>query len=173
MTNETTQAAVESTELVNDIQHVATPAKKTAPKKVAKKTAKKAPAKAAKKTEVKGKKTPAKKATKAAPAAKAEKNGEAGGLRKPQIRILLALLKKPQQTRVQLSASAPVDQAACVEYIGSPKEEVRLANDVKHFPSLVSLKLVKQEQVDIDGKDVIVYSLTAAGKKEAEKNKGK
>lgn len=166
MTNETTTpvAAVSETREAAELS----PAKQvSSPKKASKKSAKKAPAakKVSKKAETK--KT-AKKGTKTAPAAK---NGKPEGLRKPQVRILLALLKKDQQTRVQLSSSAPVDQAACVEYIGSPKEEVRLANDKKHFPSLLSLKLVKQEQLDINGKDTIVYSLTAPGKKEAEKAK--
>lgn len=167
MTNETTQAAVEVTESAVAVE--ATPAKKTAPKKVAKKAAKKAPAKAAKKTEVKGKKTPAKKATKAAPAAKAEKNGKAPkveGLAKPQVRILQLLSKGQELTRAEIAEKAPVDNAFCTTWIGSLDPAKREANEQKRgIKSLLTLKHVIAKQYDVNGKDVTYYSITPAGKK--------
>lgn len=108
---------------------------------------------------------------------KTETNGHVGrtkkeGLRGPQVRILKALAKAAQGnqkdlTRAQIAKLAPVDQAACVEYLGSHKEEVRIANDAKHFPSLVSLGLVRfgKEQ---EGNGVS-YEITATGKKVADK----
>lgn len=117
------------------------------------------------KTEVK--KTVAKTAQKAD--AKASTSGKPG-LRKPQYRILKCLAKSPKPlTRAQIAEKAPVDQAACVEYIGSHDGDIRKANDAKHFPSLVSLGLVKHEQHDVDGRDVVVYMITAKGKAVSEK----
>ncbi len=113
---------------------------------------------------------PAKKApAKATKTVKAEPK-KVEGLRKPQIRLLEALKKagKPL-SRAQAAEKAEVDQAACVEYIGSSNPEIRKSNDAKHFPSLISLGLVKHEQHDIDGKDVVVYSITAKGKEKLEK----
>lgn len=109
----------------------------------------------------------AKKTTKAAaPKEKAKKDG----LRKPQVRILAALARnKAALTRSQIAEKAPVDAAACVEYIGSADEAVRKANDVKHFPSLISLGLVKIEQRDVDGTDTILHTITAKGRTELEK----
>jgi hypothetical protein len=88
-----------------------------------------------------------------------------GSLRKPQVRILQCLFKAGKElTRAQIAVKAPVDPAGCVEWIGSHDPDKRAANDVKHFPSLVTLDFIKQEQHDVDGKDVIVYLLTAKGK---------
>lgn len=82
-------------------------------------------------------------------------------LRKPQLRILAALSKsKTPMSRKDISTAAPVDQACCVEYIGSPDDAIRKANDLKHFPSLVSLGFVKQAI----GDGPAVYSITAKGK---------
>lgn len=113
------------------------------------------------KTEAKA--STAKKST-PAPAAKKE------GLRAPQVRILKALAKagKPLP-RKTIAEKAPVDQAACVEYLGSHDDSIRKANDVKHFPSLVTLGLVKCEIQDVDGRDVVVYSVTAKGRDAAKK----
>lgn len=116
------------------------------------------------------KKTAAPKATKKAAAPKkAEKNGKPaakkGGLRKPQVRILRAVLKNPKGlTRSQIAEKAPVDVATCVEYVGSSDPAIRKANDVKHFPSLISLGFVKAEQHDVKGKDVVIYTITEKGK---------
>lgn len=87
------------------------------------------------------------------------------GLRKPQVRILSALsASKKALSRQQIAVKAPVDAAACVEYIGSHDPVKREANDKKHFPSLISLGLVKAEQHDVEGRDTVVYSITAKGK---------
>lgn len=133
---------------------------------------KKAPAKKAAPKKAPAKKSPAKKATKAK--AKAERNGapraKKDGLRKPQLRILSALKKSSRpMTRTDIAKKAPVDQAACVEYIGSHDPDVRKANDSKHFPSLITLGLVKAEQHDVDGRDTVMYSLTAKGRQALEK----
>lgn len=111
------------------------------------------------------KKTTTQKTTPASKKSTSEKD-----LRKPQYRILKALAKSSKPlTRGQISEKAPVDVASCVEYMGSPDATIRKANDAKHFPSLITLGLVKQEIEDRDGRDVVVYSITAKGKAESAK----
>jgi hypothetical protein len=167
MTNETPVAAVESTELVNDIQHMITPAKKTAPKKAAKKTAKKA-APAAKKSPKKAdKKVPAKKAAKASPApkAKAEKkepkaNGKAsGGLGKPRTAILETLSKyQDGLTRNQISEKTGIN-SGFTSLLGHIEADKREDN------SLAKEGYIKIQVQDIDGKNVTLYVITAKGRK--------
>jgi len=61
-------------------------------------------------------------------------------IRKPQLRILAYLAKqKRPSTRKQIADGAPVDTAMCTEYLGSDNDAIRLKNDAKHFPSLVTL----------------------------------
>ena len=113
-------------------------------------------------------KTTAKKTTvapKTTPATPAKKKD---GLRKPQVRIIKAMAKTSKAlTRKEVASKSKVDQASLVEYLGSPDAAKRVANDKKHFKSLISLKFVKQEEYDIDGRNTILYSITAAGKKAA------
>lgn len=116
------------------------------------------------------------KAPKAPKAEKVEKPTKANppaakktGLRTPQVRILTCLAKaKTALTRKEISEKAPVDLAFCTEYVGSNDPERRAKNDLK-FPSLITLGHVKAEQHDVDGKDVIRYSITAKGRKALEK----
>jgi len=143
---------------------IATPAKKPTPKPkkeapAAKKDAKPSP-KPAKKTAP---------AAKEAPAAKPEAKAKpATGIRKPQARILVALSKsKAPLTRSQIATNAPVDNAACVEYLGSHNEETRKANDVKHFPSLLTLGLIKFGPTEDSG--TVTYAITAKGTAELAK----
>ena len=159
----------------------ATPAPKAAAnpvKKVAKSAPPKATAKAAapKATPVKKVATPS--APKSAPAKKAETAAKAAteggkakkdGLRKPQIRVLQALAKKDGLTRAQIAERGNVDLAMLNSYIGAHNEEVRAANDAANFPCLLTLKMVRDEVHDVDGKDVVHYSLTALGRKAVEK----
>ena len=106
-------------------------------------------------------KTETKKPTRKTPTKKKEDTT----LRRPQVRILAALAKdKRAMTRQQLADKASVDYAGCVEYLGSYDPTKRKANDKKHFPSLVSLGHVKAEQHDVDGRVVVVYSITPKGK---------
>lgn len=149
MSNETQTAPVETK---------AAP-KRVAKKKASKKVAKKTPA--AKKTaKAAAKKKPTKKASSKAPVKKVE------GLRKPQVRILEFLSKcKGGQDRKTIAAKAPVDYATLTEYVGSANPEKRAENDTKHFPSLITLKYVKVEKEDVDGKDVLLFSITALGRK--------
>ncbi len=136
----------------------AAPAKKPAPKPKA------APA-------------PKKPVSKPAPKAKADAkpptNGHAkagGGLRGPQVRVLVALSKSNKPlTRVQIADKAKVDQAALVEYVGSADKARREANDKKHFPSLLSLGLVRADDAEVDGREVVVYQVTAKGRTAASK----
>jgi DNA-binding MarR family transcriptional regulator len=126
---------------------------------ILKKAAKKAPVKkAAPVKEAPATKKVAKKAT------DTQAPKEKSGLRKPQIKILLTLAKKDEVTRAQLAEKAGVDTAGMVEWMGSLNPEKRAANDVKHFPSLLTLGLVKAEQHDVDGKDTVLYFLSAKGK---------
>ena len=93
------------------------------------------------------------------------------GLRKPQVRILQALdaSRGNPLTRPQIAAKARVDYASLTEYIGAHDDVVRIKNDELYMPSLRSLKLVKVEQHDVDGKDTVVHTITAAGVKAAAK----
>lgn len=113
-------------------------------------------------------KTPkGKKSAKVAP--KASANGHVkSDLRKPQLRILKALEKKSPMSRVDISKKAPVDVAACVEYIGSHDDAVRKANDKKHFPSLITLGYVRFANSEDEAAQA--YELTANGRKRAAKD---
>lgn len=145
-------------------EKIVPPTTKTPTKKPAAKTSAKPAAKPAPKASTNGK---AAKGT-AKPATSVKKKDD-NGLRKPQVRILAALAKTGRpMTRVELAKAAPVDQATCVEYLGSADPEKRKANDVKHFPSLVSLGYVKQIMDDQDGSTVWVHTITATGKKALE-----
>lgn len=121
---------------------VATKSKKVAPKPVAK---------------AKGKA-----AAKKAPVTRAKKEG----LRKPQVRILQCLSKGKEMSRADISEKAPVDVAACVEYLGSDDAAVRKANDAKHFPSLISLGFVthKAYPTEAGGEGPTMYQITAKGR---------
>lgn len=91
-----------------------------------------------------------------------------GDLRKPQVKILQFLSKSGETAnRARISKMAKVDQAGCTEWIGSKNPEVREENDRKHFPSLISLGLVKETSEE-DSRS-IVYSATAKGKRVAAK----
>lgn len=92
------------------------------------------------------------------------------GLRAPQIRILQALSKsKTPLNRAEIASQAPCDVASLTEQLGSLDEAKRLVNDVKHFPSLLSLGFVKSDT----GESGVVYSITANGRKALEKAAGK
>jgi DNA-binding MarR family transcriptional regulator len=150
---------------MSDATTAAAPVAATAAAAPVKKVVKKAVKKAATKKAVK-KVATKKAATKTAPPVKTAP-AKKDGLRKPQMRILIALAKKDALTRTEISTKATVDLAALVEYLGSHDPAKRQENDVKHFPSLISLGLVKPSQHDEGGKDVIRYNLTAAGRKKA------
>lgn len=157
MSDENTTAEVETTTVTTDL-----PATNGTPKAPKAKASKPAPKKAAVKKVAK----PAPKAApKAAPKSKAAPTKTSTDLRKPQIRILACLSKNSKPlSRAAIAEKAPVDVASCVEYLGSHDKETRLANDKKHFPSLVTRGYVSHEEIDQDGRDVVVYSITAKGR---------
>lgn len=149
---------VEGVAVVPVAQVVKQATKKAVKKAVAKKVVKKVAPKA---TEKVVKKTGGKQEAASEPRAKKD------GLRKGQERILKLLAKSSKPlTRALISEKAPVDVAACTEYLGSSNDEKRLENDVKHFPSLVSLKYIKAEVQEEGG---TVYIATASGKAAAAK----
>jgi hypothetical protein len=87
-------------------------------------------------------------------------------LRAAQVRILAALAKADAPlTRREIAEAAPCDTAGLTEWIGSSDPEKRKANDEKWFPSLLSRKLISAKDTDA----VTVYSVTARGRKVAEK----
>ncbi len=86
-------------------------------------------------------------------------------LRQPQIRILKALAKNGELSRAELAAKAPVDKAACCEFIGSEDKATRLKNDKKHFPSLLTLGFVISALADEGG--AVRYAITAKGREAA------
>lgn len=168
-------------------ESISTPATVAKPKKVRKAKAKpEAATTETKETEMVAAKTPVKKpATKAAvkpakaapvktkpaapaPVAKAEKPEFRS---KPQIRILLCLLKATKPLpRKEIAIKAPVDLSFLTEYLGSDNMEIRTKNDAK-LKSLQTWGYVKAT-VSKDETDVTVYELTANGRKMAEKLKG-
>jgi hypothetical protein len=84
-------------------------------------------------------------------------------LRKGQVRILRCLSKSGRpMDRKTISKKAPVDQASCVELIGSPDKATRVANDKKHFPSLISLGYVEAEYPE---EGPALHAITASGRK--------
>jgi hypothetical protein len=90
------------------------------------------------------------------------KNTEATTLRKGQVRILRCLSKASgPMDRKTIAAKAPVDLASCVELIGSPDKATRVANDKKHFPSLIGLGYVDVEHPE---EGPAVHSITAKGR---------
>lgn len=101
--------------------------------------------------------------------AKKSEKKKKGGLRTAQVRILKLLSKKDLLPRNIIAEKAPVDVANCVELIGSHDPDKRAANDVKHFPSLITLGLVRAEQHDVKGRDTILYRITPKGKSEVAK----
>jgi hypothetical protein len=126
---------------------------------------------ATKKTQAPAKETKGKKpAAKAAPSTNGHTPREKKeGLRGPQVRILQALKKSTDgMTRNEISSKANVDLASLSGYIGS-YDPARRANDDQKLMSLLSLKYVKVEKRDIDGKDTHITSITASGRKALEK----
>lgn len=70
-------------------------------------------------------------------------------------------------TRTEIADKAPVDVAMCTEYLGSDDETKRKQNDAKHFPSLLTLGLIKAfppAVVEEAGRQGSTYQITAAGK---------
>lgn len=100
--------------------------------------------------------------TKPAPKKTESKKETNPGLRKPQIRILAALSKGKPMTRAMIAEKSPVDVASCVEYLGSHDPDVRKANDTKHFPSLITLGLVKFANGEEFGG--VTYEISAKGR---------
>lgn len=117
-------------------------------------------AKAVKGHKAKTAKTAPDKAT-TAPAPKQTAPKSAPGLRAAQLRVLAALVKADAPlTRKQIADAAECDLAGLTEHVGSSDAEKRKANDAKHFPSLLSLGMVKA--ADKDG--VTTYTVTAKGR---------
>lgn len=123
--------------------------------------------KAAKKTTAKAKTGKATKKTTKAPVARAKKEG----IRNPQVRILKLLAKSSKPLdRATISAKAEVDSAFCSQYLGRLDADKRAAADKTYgFPSLITLSAIKAEKHDVDGKDTVVFSITATGRKLLEK----
>lgn len=139
-------------------------------------TTKKIPTMAKTATATKSVTPKAPKTTTPAKAASTNGNGKVGtpkkdGLRSAQVRILqfLAKHKGEHASRKLIAEKAPCDLAFCTEFLGSDDTAKRQHNDTKQggFPSLVTLGLVKT--LTIEGERGTCYSITAAGRKAAEK----
>jgi hypothetical protein len=109
------------------------------------------------------KKTTKAKVTKAAAAKKAADPNKLG---KPLVRILTTLAKnKAPLTRAQISEKAGVDHAFLSTYLGAHDPDVRKANEAKRGTTgLITRGLVKADEDDRDGRTVVVYVITAAGR---------
>lgn len=124
------------------------------------KTSKGGKDKPAPETKVKSKKT-------AKPAAE-KKTRRTDGLKAWQIRILQALNKSNHPlSRSQISEKArthPSNQTNAWG-IGLADPVKRAAAEKKYgFPSLLTLKYVKESEIEVNGRTVSGYSITAAGK---------
>jgi hypothetical protein len=87
-------------------------------------------------------------------------------LRAAQVRALTALATADVPlTRKQIAEVAKCDLAGLSGDLGSSDPAKRKAADAKYFPSLLSLKLVTAKEAD----GGIVYTITAKGRKVAEK----
>lgn len=105
------------------------------------------------------KKAPAKKAAPAKAAKAAEKSGPAGGLTKPQVRILAALAKAARpMSRAQIAEKAQVAETWVTGFT------VR-ACKANRTPALVEQKLAREVGVEVDGRKERLVEVTAAGRK--------
>lgn len=120
-------------------------------------------------------KAPAKKPTAAKPAPASKGKAKPAGvyvgehrLRKSQITTLKVLAKSnTPQSRKQISEKGKTDLAALTEAIGSEDDAVRIKNDKKHYPSLVTMALIKPSPAAEGGGTV--YMITAKGRTVAAK----
>lgn len=93
------------------------------------------------------------------------------GLRDAQVRILHYLARSGEESdRAEIASGAPCDVFNCVELLGSHDAAKREANDVKHFPSLLTLGYVKATVGEgSNGRQKVLYKITPEGKKVAAK----
>lgn len=144
----------------------------TKPKKVSvkKKVVKAKKGTAAKKSTKKGAKGKASKSTSGSNGAAPRKVKE--GLRKPQLRVLEALSKqKKPLSRKGVAKVSSVDEASLSGYIGANDPEIRAKDDAeKGWPCLLTLKLLKIDQMDEEGRSKSFYSITKAGRDALDKH---
>jgi hypothetical protein len=86
------------------------------------------------------------------------------GLRKSQMQILLALADGRARTKVQIMKDSGVRNWLC-SLIGANDEEIRAKNDVRRYPSLLTLGLIQSEKMDVGGQDTYVYEITPKGRR--------
>jgi len=86
-------------------------------------------------------------------------------LSKSQERVLSALFASPGLTRTQLTVVAKVATGNLPQVLGSSDAAKRAKNDQTYYPSLISLKLIKTNMGEIQGRVVSVYRLTVEGKR--------
>lgn len=87
-------------------------------------------------------------------------------LRKSQRRILELLSKsKYGMTREELAKKGELNLPWMSYWLGSLNADTRMDRDASHFPSLLTLKLIKYHEEDVNNRDVQVWSLTALGKR--------
>lgn len=120
-----------------------------------------------KNTKAKATKKPNKKATKAAAKKMPKERARKEGLRKPQVRILQALIKTKapngELSRSKIAEQAKVDVGPLSRYIGELDESLRKKEDARSgFQSLLTLKFVSMHEAEGEPTH---YRITAAGKK--------
>ncbi len=96
------------------------------------------------------------------------------GLRKPQIKILKALLaSKGPLSRRRIAEAISADPTRITDVwdpIGTTTEEDQPAQDERlGYRSLMSLKFLRRKELELDGHKEVVFELTPAGRKAAEK----
>lgn len=86
-------------------------------------------------------------------------------LSKSQQRVLRALYTSPGLTRTQLTTVANVATGNLPQVLGSSDATKRAKNDHTYYPSLLSLKLIKTNMGEVQGRACSVYRLTRNGTK--------
>jgi hypothetical protein len=94
---------------------------------------------------------------------------KSGDMLRAQERILICLSKSARpMTRKEIADKTPCDISFMTSWLGSNDPEKRAANDIrKGYTSLISLGYIKSEDVEVDGRKVVVYSATAKGRQVA------
>lgn len=86
-------------------------------------------------------------------------------LREPQIRILQCLARHKQPlTRKQIAEKAKIDPTKVGDYVDRPEGQSEETASRWKFSDLKTLKLVRVEVHDLNGKDTRTYTITPKGK---------
>ncbi len=87
------------------------------------------------------------------------------GLRPLQVRVLKALSKKPMNRSKLYAALGFANESGLNDILGKNDLDARAKADKEKYPCLLTLKAIKMNAVDVDGRTENVYEITATGRK--------